>query len=109
MRLTEWVLVFPEFLIVLVVAAIFGADLRLVVVVLALVGWPATARLTRAQFLALGEREVVVGARTLGAGDGRPRGGTPPPTPRPPFGAAGSLQPPAPIWPEPSLRFLGLA
>src|SRR5262249_5181477 len=38
MRLTEWVLVIPQFLIVLVVAAIFGADLRLVVVVLALVG-----------------------------------------------------------------------
>ena len=29
MRATEWVLVVPQFLIVLVVAAIFGADLRL--------------------------------------------------------------------------------
>ena len=37
MRVTEWVLVVPQFLIVLVVAAIFGADLRLVVAVIAAV------------------------------------------------------------------------
>ncbi len=44
--------------IVLVVAAIFGADLRLVIPVLALVGWPVTARLTRVQFLSLAECEL---------------------------------------------------
>ena len=109
MRLTEWVLVIPQFLIVLVVAAIFGADLRLVVVVLALVGWPATARLTRAQFLALGEREFVVAARSLGAGDGRIIGRQILPNALAPIVVAGSLQIPAAILAEASLRFLGLA
>jgi peptide/nickel transport system permease protein len=109
MRLTEWVLVIPQFLIVLVVAAIFGADLRLVVVVLALVGWPATARLTRAQFLALGEREFVVAARSLGAGDGRIIGREILPNALAPIVVAGSLQIPAAILSEASLRFLGLA
>ncbi|MBI4272089.1 MAG: ABC transporter permease, partial [Candidatus Rokubacteria bacterium] len=71
MRVTEWVLVVPQFLVVLVVAAIFGSDLRLVIVVLAAVAWPTTARLTRAQFLALGGREFVVAARGLGASDAR--------------------------------------
>jgi peptide/nickel transport system permease protein len=109
MRLTEWVLVIPQFLIVLVVAAIFGADLRLVVIVLALVGWPATARLTRAQFLALGEREFVVAARGLGAGDGRIIARQILPNALPPIVVAGSLQIPAAILAEASLRFLGLS
>jgi peptide/nickel transport system permease protein len=109
MRVTEWVLVVPQFLIVLVVAAIFGADLRLVVVVLALVGWPAPARLTRAQFLALGEREFVVAARSVGASDGRIIARQILPNALPPIVVAGSLQIPAAILAEASLRFLGLA
>jgi len=109
MRLTEWVLVVPQFLIVLVVAAIFGADLRLVVIVLALVGWPTTARLTRAQFLTLGDREFVVAARGLGASDARIIGRQILPNALPPIVVAGSLQIPAAILAEASLRFLGLA
>ena len=109
MRLTEWVLVVPQFLIVLVVAAIFGADLRLVVIVLALVGWPTAARLTRAQFLALGDREFVVAARCLGASDVRIIGRQILPNALPPIVVAGSLQIPAAILAEASLRFLGLA
>jgi peptide/nickel transport system permease protein len=109
MRVTEWVLVVPQFLIVLVVAAIFGADLRLVVIVLALVGWPTTARLTRAQFLALGDREFVVAARGLGASDARIIGRQILPNALPPIVVAGSLQIPAAILAEASLRFLGLS
>ncbi len=67
MRVTEWFLVVPQFLLVLVVAAIFGADLGIVIVVLAGVSWPTTARLTRAEFLSLAEREFVLAARSLGA------------------------------------------
>ena len=109
MRVTEWVLVVPQFLIVLVVAAIFGADLRLVVIVLALCGWPAAARLTRAQFLALGDREFVVAARGLGASDARIIGRQILPNALPPIVVAGSLQIPAAILAEASLRFLGLS
>jgi peptide/nickel transport system permease protein len=103
------VLVVPQFLIVLVVAAIFGADLRLVVIVLALVGWPTAARLTRAQFLALGDREFVVAARGLGASDARIIGRQILPNALPPIVVAGSLQIPAAILAEASLRFLGLS
>lgn len=109
MRLTEWVLVVPQFLIVLVVAAIFGADLRLVIVVLALVGWPATARLTRTQFLTLGSREFVMAARSAGASDGRIIARQILPNALPPIVVAGSLQIPSAILSEASLRFLGLA
>ena len=109
MRLTEWVLVVPQFLIVLVVAAIFGADLRLVVAVLSLVGWPTVARLTRAQFLSLGDREFVVAARGIGASDPRIIGRQILPNALPPIVVAGSLQIPAAILAEASLRFLGLS
>lgn len=108
MRVTEWVLVMPQFLIVLVVAAIFGSDFRLVVLVLALVGWPATARLTRAQFLSLGEREFVVAALGLGASDGRIIAYQILPNALPPVIVAASLQVPAAILSEAGLRFLGL-
>lgn len=109
MRVTEWVLVVPQFLIVLVVAAIFGADLRFVIVVLALVGWPATARLTRAQFLSLGEREFVLAARSVGASDLRIIVRQILPNAIPPIVVAASLQIPSAILSEASLRFLGLS
>jgi peptide/nickel transport system permease protein len=109
MRVTEWVLVVPQFLIVLVVGAIFGADLRLVIVVLALVSWPTTARLTRAQFLAFAEREFVVAARSLGASDPRVIVREILPNAIPPVVVAASLQIPAAILAEASLRFLGLS
>jgi peptide/nickel transport system permease protein len=109
MRMTEWVLVVPQFLIVLVLAAIFGSDLRLVIVVLATVAWPTTARLTRAEFLALGGREFVVAAKSLGASDVRVVMRQMLPNALPPIVVAASLQIPASILAEASLRFLGLA
>ncbi len=109
MRFTEWVLVIPQFLVVLVVAAVIGADLRLVVIVLALLGWPTTARLTRAQFLALGARDFVVAARSLGASDARVIVREILPNAMPPVVVAASLQIPAAILAEAGLRFLGLS
>lgn len=109
MRVTEWVLVVPQFLIVLVVAAIFGADLRLVVAVIAAVSWPTTARLTRAQFLALAEREFVTAARGLGSSDPRIALRQILPNALAPIVVTASLQIPAAILSEASLRFLGLS
>ena len=109
MRVTEWVLVVPQFLIVLVVAAIFGADLRLVVAVIAAVSWPTTARLTRAQFLALAEREFVTAARGLGSSDPRIALRQILPNALAQIVVTASLQIPAAILSEASLRFLGLS
>lgn len=109
MRVTEWVLVVPQFLIVLVLAAIFGSDLSLVIGVLAAVAWPTTARLTRAEFLALGGREFVAAARSLGASDLRIVLREILPNALPPVVVAASLQIPASILAEASLRFLGLS
>ena len=97
MRATEWVLVVPQFLIVLVVA------------VIAAVSWPTTARLTRAQFLALAEREFVTAARGLGSSDPRIALRQILPNALAQIVVTASLQIPAAILSEASLRFLGLS
>jgi len=61
----------PAFLLALVASALFGPGLLLLAVVLALIFWPLTARLARAEVLALREREFVEAARALGAGPAR--------------------------------------
>jgi len=60
--------VMPQFLVALVAAALFGSTQFLLVVVLALTFWPSTARLARAEALALRERGFVEAARVQGAG-----------------------------------------
>ena len=67
MRLTDAVLSMPRLLLLMVAAAILSPPLALLVVLVGLVGWMETARVTRAAFLASREREFVLAARALGA------------------------------------------
>jgi peptide/nickel transport system permease protein len=69
MRLTEAFQILPNFLLLLVLVAVFGSDIATVTVAIGLVSWPATARLTRAEFLSLRSREFVQACRVLGMGD----------------------------------------
>jgi len=71
MRPTEAFQTLPNFLLLLVLVSIFGSELTTVVVAIGVVSWPATARLTRAEFLTLRNREFVQACRGLGMGDGR--------------------------------------
>ena len=71
MRVTEAFQTLPNFLLLLVFVAVFGSDITTVTVAIGLVSWPATARLTRAEFLSLRSREFVEACRTLGMGDAR--------------------------------------
>jgi len=69
MRLTEAFQTLPNFLLLLVLVAVFGSNIATVTVAIGLVSWPAPARLTRAEFLSLRSREFVQAARTLGVRD----------------------------------------
>lgn len=71
MRLTEAFQTLPNFLLLLVLVSIFGSELPTVVIAIGVVSWPATARLTRAEFLTLRNREFVQACRGLGMGDGQ--------------------------------------
>lgn len=70
MRVTEAFQTLPNFLLLLVLVAVFGSDIRTVTIAIGVVSWPASARLTRAEFLTLREREFVASCRTLGMGNG---------------------------------------
>ncbi|WP_375460613.1 ABC transporter permease [uncultured Enterovirga sp.] len=69
MRVTEAFQTLPNFLLLLVLVAVFGSDITTVTVAIGLVSWPAPARLTRAEFLTLRNREFVQACRVLGMGD----------------------------------------
>ena len=69
MRITEAFQTLPNFLLLLVLVAVFGSDIKTVTIAIGLVSWPASARLTRAEFLSLRSREFVQASRTLGMRD----------------------------------------
>lgn len=71
MRVTEAFQTLPNFLLLLVLVAVFGSDIRTVTVAIGLVSWPAPARLTRAEFLTLRHRDFVQACRALGLGHAR--------------------------------------
>jgi peptide/nickel transport system permease protein len=70
MRVTEAFQTVPNFLLLLVLVAVFGSNLDTVTLAIGIVAWPAPARLTRAEFLTLRNREFVQACRTLGLRDG---------------------------------------
>jgi peptide/nickel transport system permease protein len=70
-RLTDLVLSFPFLLFVIALVSVTGPGLVLLVVVIALFGWSAVARVVRAQTLSLRQREFVEAALSLGASDRR--------------------------------------
>jgi peptide/nickel transport system permease protein len=71
MRLVDLMLCFPSFFLILAVIAILEPSIWNIMVVIGLTGWMGVARLIRAEFLSLREREFVVAARALGASDVR--------------------------------------
>ncbi|MFZ5453418.1 MAG: oligopeptide ABC transporter permease [Thermodesulfobacteriota bacterium] len=71
MRLVDLMLCFPAFFLILAVIAMLEPSIWNIMVVIGLTSWMGVARLVRAEFLSLREREFVVAARALGAGDTR--------------------------------------
>jgi peptide/nickel transport system permease protein len=69
MRVTEAFQTLPNFLLLLVLVAVFGSTITTVTIAIGIVSWPAPARLTRAEFLTLREREFVQAGRALGLKD----------------------------------------
>ncbi|MEO3475114.1 ABC transporter permease [Roseomonas sp. CAU 1739] len=69
MRLTEAFQTLPNFLLLLVLVAVFGSTMETVTVAIGIVSWPPVARLTRAEFLSLRTREFVQACRVQGLGD----------------------------------------
>jgi peptide/nickel transport system permease protein len=69
MRLTESFQTLPNFILLLVLVVITGSSMMTVTLAIGIVSWPSVARLTRAEFLSLRNREFVQASRTIGMGD----------------------------------------
>lgn len=69
MRLSDLMQTIPQFFLALLIVALTGRSLWKIIGVLAILGWPLVARLVRAQFLSVREREFVEAARALGMTD----------------------------------------
>lgn len=67
-RLVDVMYAFPRLLFVILVMSMLGAGLMNIFIALGLTGWVGIARQTRAQVLAIKEKEFVESARALGAG-----------------------------------------
>ncbi|MBV9328587.1 MAG: ABC transporter permease [Chloroflexi bacterium] len=71
MRLADIVLSFPALILIITVVSVLGPSIYNVMLVIGLLGWPPIARIVRALFLSLREREFVLASRTVGVSNGR--------------------------------------
>jgi ABC-type dipeptide/oligopeptide/nickel transport system permease subunit len=71
MRIVDVMYAFPNLLFVILVMSMLGAGLTNIFIAIGLTGWVGIARQTRAQVLAIREKEYIEAARGIGAGFAR--------------------------------------
>ncbi|WP_043531855.1 ABC transporter permease [Litchfieldella xinjiangensis] len=69
MRFTEFFQTIPNFALAIVLVAIMQPSVTSIVLAIAIVSWPPVARLVRAEFMSLRNREYVEAARLVGQGN----------------------------------------
>ena len=108
MRTTEMFQTIPSFVFAILLVAIMKPSIESIVIAIAVVSWPAVARLVRGEFLSLRNREFVQACHTLGMGDLRIMLGEILPNCLSPIIVTGSLMVATAILIESGLSFLGL-
>ncbi len=71
MRFVDIMLCFPTFFLILAVIAFLEPSIWNIMIIIGLTSWMGVARLVRAEFLSLRERDFVLAARAIGAQDFR--------------------------------------
>ena len=108
MRLVDAIQGFPAILSALLLAAVFRPTLSISMIAIGVAFLPVFARLTRASFLEFRDRDFVVAARALGAGDGAVIGRHILPNTLPPLIVQATISFPVAILAEAGLSYLGL-
>jgi peptide/nickel transport system permease protein len=108
MRLVDLMLVFPRLFLLLAVLAFLRPSIWTIMVVIGLTGWMGVARLVRAEFLSLKEREFVLWSQSVGATGFRVVWRHILPNAMAPVLVAMTLGIPAAILTESGLSFLGI-
>jgi peptide/nickel transport system permease protein len=68
MRITDWFLVMPTLVLAIALATVMSRSLGTVILAIGVTSWPTTARLVRAQTLAVESRPYIERAKALGGG-----------------------------------------
>ena len=108
MRFTEFFQTIPNFILLVVLVAIFTPSIASIVVAIGIVSWPPLARIVRGEFLTLRSREFVQAAEVLGQGSGRIIFGEILPNALSPVIVSASLMVATAVLLESALSFLGL-
>jgi peptide/nickel transport system permease protein len=108
MALTELFQTIPQFIFAIVVVAILAPTVTTVTFALAIVSWPSIARLVRAEFMTLRERDFVLAGISIGMSDFRIITTQILPNAVGPIIVTGSLMIATTILTEAGLAFLGL-
>ncbi|MBW8638693.1 ABC transporter permease [Hoeflea sp. WL0058] len=107
-RLTELFQTIPNILMIMTVVAVLGQTIGNITFAIGITMWPPIARLTRAEYLALRDREFVLACRSMGMGNIRIMVTEILPNAIPPVIVLGSVIIGSSILFESSISFLGL-
>lgn len=108
MRVVDIMLCFPSFFLILAVISILEPSIYNIMIVIGVTGWMGVARLVRAEFLSLKERDFVVAARAIGAGNLRVMFSHVLPNAMAPVLVSATLGVAAAVLTESALSFLGI-
>lgn len=108
MRVTEFFQVLPALLLAMVLVTLFSPSLFTIIFSIGVVSWTGVARLTRAEFLKIKEREYILAERAIGARNMRIMWRVILPNSLPPLIVASALSVGLAILFEAALSFLGL-
>lgn len=108
LRIIEIFQTLPSFVLVVVLVAITQPTATTIAVAIAIVSWPIIARLARAEFRSLRERDYVLAARSLGASHARILFREILPNALPPLIVTSSVMVATAILMEAALSFMGL-
>ena len=107
MRITDIFLSIPGFFLLLIISGVFGGTLYTLIILIGALNWMTVARLLRAEFLSLKEREFILAARCIGVPGWRQIVFHMLPNALAPIIVAATLSVPYAILTESSLSFLG--
>ncbi len=108
MRVTEMFQTIPSFIFAILIVAIMKPSINSIIIAIAVVSWPAVARLVRGEFMSMRNREFVQACHVVGMGDVRIMVREILPNCLSPIIVAGSLMVATAILIESGLSFLGL-
>src|SRR5918998_1520827 len=108
MRVTDWLMGLPRLVLAIALASVLGPSLVTIIVAIGVTSWPGTARLIRAQTLAVEARPYLERARALGAGHWHQMTRHVLPNVMPLVLASTTLEVASAILAEATLSFLGL-